>query len=83
MLDVYRECRIRGLGSGDFREEGISGQDQDGGSDEVRSMNEGICLGQDGKGGKGRGDVVGSSGHGVWLAVDDALAVAESVVLGC
>ena len=59
---VCRECRIRGLGSGDFREEGISGKDQEGGSDEVRGGNEGMSLCQDGEGGEGRGDVVGSSG---------------------
>ena len=35
VADVCRECRVRGLGSGDFREEGISGKDQEGGSDEV------------------------------------------------
>ena len=43
MLDVCRECRVRGLGSGDFREEGISGKEQEGGSDEVRGVDEGIC----------------------------------------
>ena len=61
-MDVCREGWIRGLGSGNFREEGIGGKDQEGRSDEVRGVNEGMGLCQDGEGGEGRGDVVGSAG---------------------
>ena len=41
VVDVCRESGVRGLGSCDFREEGIGGENQEGRSNEVRGVNEG------------------------------------------
>ena len=48
----------------------------------MKKGGEGTCVGEDGKGGEGGGDVVGSPRQSIGLAITSTLAVNDSVGVG-